>query len=81
MSRAISSPRASSAAAAAFRYRPRTASGEAAQPAKASVAAATAASASASPDAENSPTTSDGRIGFVRVYVSPEADGTHAPPT
>ena len=38
-------------------------------------------SASASLDEENSPTVSAGRIGFTFVYVSPEAAGTHAPPT
>ena len=81
MSRAISSARDSSAAAAALRYAPRRAIGSAAQPAKASAAAATAARASASVDAENSPTVSDGRIGFTFVYVSPEEEGTQAPPT
>ena len=82
MSRAICSARASSTAAAAFRYAARRAIGSAAQSANAaSAAAATAASASASLDDENSPTDSDGRIGFSFVYVSPDEAGTQAPPT
>ena len=81
MSRATCSVRASSIAAAAFRYAARRAIGSAAHSANAASAAATAASASASLDDENSPTASDGRIGFSFVYVSPEEAGTQAPPT
>ena len=81
MSRATCSVRASRIDAAAFRYAARRAIGSAAHSAKAASAAATAASASASLEDENSPTTSDGRIGFSFVYVSPEEAGTQAPPT
>jgi hypothetical protein len=81
MSRATCSARASSTAAAALRYAARRAIGRAAHEGNAASAAAAAASASASLDDENSPTVSDGRIGFTFVYVSPDAAGTHAPPT
>ena len=81
MSRATCSARPSSTAAAAFRYPARRAIGSADQPPKAASAAATATAASASSEDENSPTVSDGRIGFTFVYVSPDDAATHAPST